>query len=110
MYYNVIEAITSYFGTNPPGITYSDWESKDGSWGQLFGDLQAGSYKLIATSTRPLSWPQGYFDRNPNSSTYNEFISTVEIDANIRIWPGDWALDPDPNSPTFGMVTADTVR
>ena len=93
MNYNVIETWSTRFGSNPPGRTYSDWEAMDNSKDWLLGDELTGNYRLIATSTRPLSWPKGYFDKNPNSPTYNEFISTVDINDEMRFWPGDWALD-----------------
>ncbi len=97
-YYNVIESITMHFGVGIQGWGYTDWEAQDYASTQLMGDETWGSVPLIATSTRPNSWPQGYFDNDRNSATYREFISTP----GEYHWPGYWALDPDPESPTFG--------
>ena len=55
------------------------------------GDDDWSGRPLIATSTRPLSWPQGYIDKDPTSSTFREFIETP----GERHWPGNWAIDPE---------------
>ncbi len=97
-YYNVLESITCYFCEPEEDTYYTDWEAKDNAIKQLMGDDTWSDRPLIATSTRPNSWPEGYFDKDPNSATYGEFIETP----GERYWPGYWALDPDPESPTFG--------
>lgn len=97
-YYNVIESISMHFGVGVQGFGYTDWEAKDNASTQLMGDETWSDIPLIATSTRPNSWPEGYFDKDPTSATFNEFIETP----GERHWPGYWALDPDPESPTFG--------
>jgi len=97
-YYNVIESVTSYFCQPEQDSNYPDWEAQDNSRMQLMGDATWSERPLIATSTIPNSWPQGYFDKDPASPTFLQFIETPDE----RHWPGYWALDPDPNSPTFG--------
>ena len=98
-YFNCIESITIHFGTGVQGYSYTDWEAQDNANTQLMGDDTYGNTPLIATSTRPNSWPEGYFDKDPMSPTYKQFIETP----GERHWPGYWALDPDPESPTFGQ-------
>jgi len=98
-YYNVVESISMHFGVGGQDWGYTDWEAQDHASTQLMGDDTWSDIPLIATSTRPNSWPQGYFDKDPNSSTFREFIETP----GERHWPGYWALDPDPESPTFGQ-------
>ncbi|NOZ61649.1 MAG: hypothetical protein GXO74_08200 [Calditrichaeota bacterium] len=97
-YYNVLESITCYFCEPEQDTNYPDWEAKDGSRTTLMGDDTWSDRPLIATSTRPNSWPQGYWDKDPMSATYGQFIETP----GERHWPGYWAIDPDPESPTFG--------
>ena len=102
-YYNVIESITCYFCEPGQGTNFPDWEAKDGSRTKLMGTDTWNDRPLIATSTRPNSWPEGYWDRDPSSSTYGQFIETP----GERHWPGYWAIDPDPESPTYGKPLKD---
>lgn len=99
-YYNCVESATHRFGVGAPGTGYPDWEAQDEGKTQLMGDELWSDYRLIATSTRVNSWPQGYFDKNPDSPTYKQFINRPEE----RHWPGYWALDPN-----TGEVARDTV-
>lgn len=98
-FYNCIESISMYFGTGGQGLTYTDWEAQDYSKTRLMGDDTWSNIPLIATSTRPNSWPQGYYDKDPRSPTFMQFIETP----GERHWPGHWAIDPDPTSPTYGQ-------
>jgi len=98
-YYNVLESITCYFCEPEQDTNYPDWEARDKSRTELMGDDTWSDRPLIATSTRPNSWPQGYFDKDPSSPTYGEFVETP----GKRNWPGYWAIDPDPLSPTYGQ-------
>lgn len=99
MYYNAIESITNHFGVGGQDYAFTDWEAQDYASTQLMGIDTWGEIPLIATSSRPDSWPEGYFDNDPTSSTYLQFISTP----GERHWPGYWALDPDQKSETFGQ-------
>ena len=92
-YYNCIESYTQYFCDGGQEWSFVDWESVDNAGTQLIGDDTHSNTPLTATSTRPRSWPEGYFDEN------NQFIETP----GERHWPGYWALDPDPESETFGL-------
>ena len=98
-YYNVLESITCYFCEPEQDTNFPDWEAQDYSRTRLMGIDTWSDFPLIATSTRPNSWPEGYYDKDPNSATFGEFIETPEE----RHWPGYWALDPDPESETFGQ-------
>ncbi|MCF7832525.1 MAG: hypothetical protein K9N05_02970 [Candidatus Marinimicrobia bacterium] len=77
----------------------TDWDVVVGSKGTTFsGDITAGDYAaptwtdendtwpLLATSIAPESWPE-----RENSEGEME-----------RFWPGWYAVDTDPSSPTFG--------
>ncbi|MFC1555957.1 T9SS type A sorting domain-containing protein [candidate division KSB1 bacterium] len=90
--YNVIENYTCRLAANDPGEEFSDWEAKDGSATRLFGSARnASNYPLIASSDNEDTWPQGYYDQSGNwTDTPGE-----------RHWPGPWALDADPASPTY---------
>jgi len=98
-YYNVLESITCYFCEPEQDTNFPDWEAKDGTRNTLMGDDTWSDRPLIATSTRPNSWPYGYYDKDPASATFGEFIETPDE----RHWPGYWALDPDPESETYGQ-------
>ncbi|MEA3286441.1 MAG: hypothetical protein U9Q77_03570, partial [Candidatus Marinimicrobia bacterium] len=82
------------------GKKQADWESVKGHYGGLHsGDVLAGEiyggiytdtgdpYPLLASSDIPDTWPL----------TINTTTGFEE-----RTWPGDWAVDTDPNSPRFG--------
>jgi hypothetical protein len=100
MNYNCIESISMYFGVGVQGLSYSDWEARDNSRTQLMGiETDANNVPLIATSTRPDSWPEGFWNRDSNSEFYGQFIETPAE----THWPGYWAIDPDPLSPTYGQ-------
>lgn len=77
----------------------TDWDVVLGSKGKTFsGDITAGDYAaptwtdendswpLLATSIAPESWP----------------VRTNDTDEEERFWPGWYAVDTDPSSPTYG--------
>jgi len=78
----------------------TDWDVVVGSKGTTFsGDITAGDYAsptwtdendtwpLLATSIAPESWP----------------LDTDDDGDEIRVWPGWYAIDTDPSSPTYGQ-------
>jgi len=89
--YNVIESFSAVHLYDGDGITFSDWEAKDGSQEHYHGSVSEEGIPMIAVSTMEQSWPQGYYD---SSKTW---VSTP----GETHWPGKWALDPDPDSETF---------
>jgi len=101
--YNVIETYSMHWGEGGQGMSYSDWEAQDYSRSRLMGDDSWSDIPLLATSTRPSSWPEGYYDNDPNSPDFRQFSETP----GERHWPGYWALDPDPESETFGQPVED---
>ena len=106
---------------NPPGIAgptvseaqlyggtnRADWDPTPGSLGRYHsgdvavGDLIPGAplsdVPIMATSTIPESWPEGYFDEQGN------FIPTPWE----RHWPGPWAIDPGTGQEVENVFTAD---
>lgn len=77
----------------------TDWDVVIGSKGNTFsGDITAGDYAaptwtdendtwpLLATSIAPESWPKELNEDNEE----------------VRFWPGWFAIDTDPSSPTYG--------
>ncbi|UCE20434.1 MAG: T9SS type A sorting domain-containing protein [Gemmatimonadota bacterium] len=106
---------------NPPGIEgptvteaqihggtdQSDWGPRFGSLGWFHsGDVVAGDLiphsrfpdiPLMATSTLPATWPEGYFDG------HGIFIATP----GERHWPGFWAVDPLTTEGIEGVFAAD---
>jgi len=76
-----------------------DWESAEGHYGGLHsGDVLAGEvyqnytdsgdpYPLLASSDIPDTWPLEIDDLSGDE---------------VRTWPGDWAVDTNPVSATFG--------
>ena len=95
MNYNVVESITSRLsGSGRPTVAFSDWEAVDNGAIHNMGSAQAASGEpLLATSTQSDSWPEGYFDES------GDWVETP----GERHWPGKWALDPNPESPTYGQ-------
>ena len=91
--YNVLESFSCVHLYEGDGINYTDWEPMDGSVTRLFGSAVEEGFPLIAVSTLEESWPEGYTD-----STGTWVPTPGE-----RHWPGPWALDPDPDSPTFNQ-------
>ncbi len=91
--YNAIESFSAVHLLQGDGINFTDWEALDNSSTYLHGNLLQDNMAMVATSTFPTSWPEGYFDTN------NNWISTP----GEYHWPGNWALDPDESSPTFGQ-------
>jgi len=89
--YNVIESFSAVHLFDGDGITFSDWEAKDGSSEHYYGSVSEEGIPMIAVSTMEQSWPEGYYD-----STGTWIATPGE-----NHWPGKWALDPDPDSPTF---------
>ncbi|MFQ5798674.1 MAG: hypothetical protein ACE5H0_08280, partial [Bacteroidota bacterium] len=94
-HYMAIESLSSRLsGSGEQGITFSDWEAQDRSMERLMGIATDPSGRpLLATSTLKDSWPEGYFNES------GDFVQTP----GERHWPGRWAIDPDPESPTYGQ-------
>ncbi len=78
---------------------FTDWEAKDGARGQeMSGEVFSSSGKaILATSTNPKTWPEGYFDENQN------WVSTP----GERHWPGHWAVDSETGLEIPGQFAAD---
>jgi len=91
--YNAIESFSATHLLQGDGINFTDWEAMDNSSKYLHGDFLQDNMPMVATSTFPTSWPEGYYDEN------NDWISTP----GEHHWPGHWALDPDESSPTYGQ-------
>ncbi|MBT3629749.1 MAG: hypothetical protein HOB84_12915 [Candidatus Marinimicrobia bacterium] len=89
--YNVIESFSAVHLYDGDGITFSDWEAKDGSQEHIHGTVTEEGIPMIAVSTMEQSWPAGYYDST------GTWVSTPDE----THWPGKWALDPDPDSPTY---------
>ena len=91
--YNAIESFSAIHCNQGDGANFTDWEALDNSSKYLHGDFLQDNMAMVATSTFPTSWPQGYFDESGNwISTPGEYH-----------WPGHWAVDPDESSPTYGQ-------
>ncbi|MBN1479136.1 hypothetical protein EH223_15690, partial [candidate division KSB1 bacterium] len=75
---------------------------------------------VLATSDKPITWPTGYYDefgdwinspQGPYADLTDDEKAIVdslraqynEDDEIWHIWPGPWARDPNPNSPTFNQ-------
>ncbi len=75
---------------------------------------------LLATSDKPASWPTGYYDDfgdwqfGPTgpyidlSDDEKTLVDSLKAQFNEEnetwhFWPGPWAKDPNPNSPTFNI-------
>ena len=91
--YNAIESFSAIHLKQGDGANFTDWEALDNSGKYLHGSMSQDNMPMVATSTFPDSWPEGYFDEN------GKWVSTP----GERHWPGGWALDPDPSSPTYGQ-------
>jgi hypothetical protein len=91
--YNTMESFSCIHLLQGDGVNFSDWEALDNSSKYLHGSLLQDNLPMVATSTFPTSWPEGYFDDNGN------WILTP----GENHWPGKWALDPDESSPTYGQ-------
>ena len=78
---------------------FTDWEAKDGARGhEMSGEVFSASGKpILATSTNPKTWPEGYFDEN------NNWVSTP----GERHWPGHWAVDSETGKEILGKFSAD---
>jgi len=78
---------------------FTDWEAKDGARGHYLSGEVFNSFgkAMLATSTNPKTWPEGYFDEN------GDWISTP----GERQWPGHWAVDPVTGKEVPGQFTAD---
>ncbi len=89
--FNSIESFSAVHLLQGDGINFTDWEAADNSSEYYRGKFLQENIPMIATSTYQLSWPEGYFgDDGSWVSTPGEYH-----------WPGNWALDPDPSSPTY---------
>ncbi len=87
---NVIDGFTAY--------RQEDWSPVPGSWGRYHAKgqpdaLKYNDYPHLAASDIPATWPEGYDDEDGN------FVETP----GVRHWPGDFRLDINPASPTFGQ-------
>jgi hypothetical protein len=89
--YNAIESFSAIHLKQGDGVNFTDWEAADGSAEHLHGNFLKDNMHLVATSTYSDSWPEGYYDDN------DKWVSTP----GEHHWPGKWALDPDPSSPTY---------
>ncbi|GEM_PF-1472675 len=90
--YNAIESFSAIHVKQGDGANFTDWEAADKSNVYYHGNFLQDNIPMVATSTFPQSWPEGYFNDN------GKWISTP----GEHHWPGGWALDPDPSSPTYG--------
>lgn len=91
--YNSIESFSAIHLSQGDGSNFTDWEAKDNSRLYYQGDLLRDNIRYVATSTLPESWPEYYFDED-----LNKWINTP----GENHWPGNWAVNPDPDSPDFG--------
>lgn len=74
---------------------------------------------LLATSDQPMSWPTGFYSKTGEwtSSPAGPYADLTDQQQSLvdslraqydeendvwHFWPGPWARDPNPNSPTFG--------
>ncbi len=89
--YNAVESFSAIHLRQGDGANFTDWEAADNSSTYYHGSLLQDNIPMVATSTFPESWPEGYFDED------GHWVSTP----GERHWPGGWALDPDPSSPTY---------
>lgn len=78
---------------------FTDWEAVDGARGKEFSGevFNANGKAILATSTNPKTWPEGYRDEN------NTWVSTP----GERHWPGGWAIDPETGQEVEGQFVAD---
>lgn len=89
--YNSIESFSAIHLSAGDGANFTDWEAADGASEYYHGNFLQDNIPMVATSTYNASWPEGYFDEN------DVWVSTP----GEHHWPGNWALDPDPSSPTY---------
>ena len=80
--------------------TSTDWDVVVGSKGTTFsGDITAGDYASPTWTTEEDTWPLLATSIAPESWPERE-----NIDGEMeRFWPGWFAVDTDPSSPTFGQ-------
>ena len=91
--YNSIESFSCMHLYDGDNYSYADWEAKDNAATYYHGWITEDNIPMIAISTLQESWPQGYFDDN---NVWNYTPGEYH-------WPGGWALDPDPTSPTYNQ-------
>ena len=91
--YNSIESFSAIHVSAGDGSNFTDWEALDGSGEHYHGKMLQDNIPMMATSTFPNSWPEGYFDEN------GQWVSKP----GEHYWPGGWAVDPDESSPNFGQ-------
>ncbi len=91
--YNTIESFSCMHLHEGDNYSYTDWEAKDDASVQYHGWLTEDNIPMIAISTLQETWPQGYFDEQ------DQWVYTP----GEYHWPGGWALDPDPTSPTYNQ-------
>ncbi len=75
---------------------------------------------VLATSDKPITWPTGYYDEFGDwlPSPSGPYVDLTDDEKNIvdslravyneedevwHFWPGPWARDPNPNSPTYNQ-------
>ncbi|MEA1987514.1 MAG: hypothetical protein U9N76_08520 [Candidatus Marinimicrobia bacterium] len=97
--YNAIESFSAIHVKAGDGVNFTDWEAFDNATNMYHGTMLNDNIPLIATSTYPQSWPEGYFDND-----LGEWVPTP----GEYHWPGGWALDPDKSSPTYRQPIEDS--
>ena len=105
MNYSVLELVQHiYISGQPLSISYSDWEARDFNLTRAMGGPEGArdswsNQPLVAISTREDSWPEGYFGEADEFAGSGVWTDTP----GERHFPGRWARDADPTSPTFGQ-------
>jgi len=104
MNYNVLELVQHIVVYNQPlSISYSDWEARDFNLTRAMGGPEGArdsrSIPLVAISTREDSWPEGYYGEADEFAGGGVWTDTP----GERHFPGRWARDADPTSPTYGQ-------
>ena len=92
--YNAIESFTAVHLHAGDGVNFTDWEAADYARERYHGSMLQDNIPMVATSTYPQSWPEYYWD-----DENKEWVHTP----GEHHWPGGWAVDPDPSSPTYGQ-------
>ena len=115
---NVLDAYTRYRA--------EDWMAPAGALGKYHADdqpenlLAPDGAPRLAHSDIPLTWPKGYFDEmkvwhdapsgkyttlsEANKALVDSRGAFYDADKNIwRFWPGNFRMEIDPESPSFGQ-------
>lgn len=114
---NVLDSYTRYRA--------EDWQAPPGALGKYHADDQPAELLApdgaprLAHSDIPITWPKGFVDEdgNWNPAPTGDFVSLSDAnkelvlskgafydeDKNVwRFWPGNFRMDIDPDSPTYG--------